>query len=555
MKKAFQAGEQAAAGIITIVLFSVFQYLKFLKDGEWGSCQSLAYCILALVMMLALVLGAASGRQEMRKPAKPADLLLVAMLLLGLGSFLYQLFTGRPDIERELLFLAVPLSYYVYSCGNATNASSLDLFLGAGTVIYLVLYLDFFFGEDLGLTPPGTALAEEWFSWLLLSAAAGMLLYCNAKGRRLHFAMGLCFSLASFGLILLYQDATLIYLTGLALLLLPVAHRPDKEFLRRHLQLLFIWIALLSNVRIPMELAGIEVNAQLYGVGCSAFLEVAAVTVGILVLLAWDNMPEEAGEQVRWLEKAKKLQLLALYAYIAFLLLLLTGPVDGWSAKEDVWVDPASLSREWAECRSRTPNLFQTVYGDWGTAGVVFLGLLFLSLFYQTAGRYREDRKGGAGRRQDAMLIPLGMLFAVQCFFWKVDAGTLPVYVWAAGSILQEKKETALRDGGAPVPWERKKSALWERQETDLQGGKETAPQERQEAAPQERKELVPQERQETAPQERQEAAPQDGKEPAPQERQGPVPQDKEDIILRRAAVRKTSVSKEHTPATEEIGT
>lgn len=465
MKRVFQAREQAVAGIITIILFSVFQYLKFLRGGEWGSYQSLAYCILALVMMLVLVLCVASGKQEMRKLKKPVDWLFLAMLILGIGSFLYKMFIARPDIESELILLAVPISYYVFSSGNSVDALSLDLFLGAGTVIYLLLYLDFFFGEALGLKQLGAVEPDRWFSWLLLSAIVGMLFYCNAKGRRLHFVMGLCFSLAAFGLILLYQNATLIYLTGLALLILPVAHRPNREFLKRNLQLVFIWVAMLCNVRVLLEIAGLEVSLEIYGLGCGAFLEVTAVLAGLLVLLAWDNMPEESKAQMVWLEKAKKGQMLALYLYIAFLLLLLTGSADGWNGQKDGWVNLASLSQEWTGCRNGTPNLFQSVYEGFGMLGVLFLGMLFLALFHQIRVKYWMDGENSVCRKQNAFLIPLGVLFLVQCFFWKVDVGTLPIYAWAVGTVLQERRETVLQERKETVSQKKKESGLQERKE------------------------------------------------------------------------------------------
>ncbi len=552
MKRVFQARERTAAGIITIILFSVFQYLKFLRDGEWGNYQSLAYCILALVMMLVLVLGMALGRLEMRKLTKPADWFFAAMLLVGMGSFLYKMFTARPDIERELILLAVPLSYYVCSSGNSTDALSLDLFLGAGTIIYLLLYLDFFFGEALGLTQLGTANPDRWFSWLLLSAMVSMLFYCNAKGRRLHFVMGLCFSLASFGLILLYQNVTLIYLTGMAILLLPVAHRPNREFLKRNLQLVFIWAAMLCNVRVLLEIAGLDVNLELYDVGFAAFLEVAAVLVGILVLLAWDNMPEEPKAQMIWLGKAKKGQLLALYLYIAFLFLLLSGSTDGWGGQKDRWVNLASLSQEWAGGRNETLNLFQSIYGDWGMLGVLFLGMLFLALFHQIRGRYRMDRKHSACRKQNAFLIPLGMLFLIQCFFWEIDAGTLPVYVWAVGNVLQERRKTALQ------AW--KEPALQEQEEIIQQERKETASQEKKESVWLEGVETVQQAWKEPALQERKEITLQEKEETVLQAGKGPTGLEREEnVLLKRKEIiwhkQKDPPTKEHPSPVEEIGT
>lgn len=277
--------------------------------------------------------------------------------------------------------------------------------------------------------------------------------------------MGLCFSLAAFGLILLYQNATLIYLTGLALLILPVAHRPNREFLKRNLQLVFIWVAMLCNVRVLLEIAGLEVSLEIYGLGCGAFLEVTAVLAGLLVLLAWDNMPEESKAQMVWLEKAKKGQMLALYLYIAFLLLLLTGSADGWNGQKDGWVNLASLSQEWTGCRNGTPNLFQSVYEGFGMLGVLFLGMLFLALFHQIRVKYWMDGENSVCRKQNAFLIPLGVLFLVQCFFWKVDVGTLPIYAWAVGTVLQERRETVLQERKETVSQKKKESGLQERKE------------------------------------------------------------------------------------------
>lgn len=438
--------DQVITEIITIALFSVFQYLNFVKDEEWGSWQSLIYCILSLMMMLALVWRVALEKQEMRKLAGTIDWFLLFLLILGIGCFLYKMFVGEPDIESELLLLAVPISSYVYSCRRDVDAFTLDLFLGTGIAIYVVLFLTLFYADALNPSKLVATDPESWFSWLLLSAISGIFLYSNTKDKGIYSVLGLFFSIVSFTLVLLYQNITLIYLTGFAVLLPCIAQKPDAEFLKRNLQLVFVWFAMLCNIRIFMEMAGLNVTVQLYSTGCRAFMEVTLVIIGLLLLMVWHNMPEDRAVRIRWLRKMRKGMLISLYLYSGFLILLLSGGVGFWNIQRNVWVNLADLSQEWAEERGRSINLFQSVYSRWGMVGIVFLGVLFAIILYQVGNRYQTERKNRAFRKQAAIFIPLGVLFMIQCFFWEVNAGTLPIYVWAISG--------ALYSGKDPVPEE-----------------------------------------------------------------------------------------------------
>jgi len=432
--------------VMTGILFSAYQLIKFAGGTEAGSYQAFLYCLLSLIMMLLLMLRSFSEKRKIRKPENKLDFAMIILFVFGLGSMFYKIFTAQGNIENEMIALAIVFSYYVFSCREDFPRFFTDIFLAAGAVIYVFLYLFFFLGKTVGWIHAIIRDEKQWSAWIILTVMLGMICYCKDSRHGVRSVCGMAMSLAGFFLLLLYQDVIGVYFMGMLILLIPAINWPNRRIIKRGMQLLFIWTAMLCNIRVFMEMTGMEVRVELYSTGCSACIEIAAVMVGILLLLAWDNMPEEGEERSKWTCHMCSTIVRAFIAYAVSLLLLLTGVIQNGTSDKERWVDFSKLSQELSESLKGTQNVFQMIYDSWGMAGIFFMGLTLFLLAKLLYDRYWECEENRALRKEILYLMPMIPLFFLQLLFMKLDVAVLPVYIWAITSVLYCKVETGTGD-------------------------------------------------------------------------------------------------------------
>ncbi len=428
--------------IMTGILFSAYPLIKFAGGGEAGSYQAFLYCLFSLVMMLILMIQSFTGKRKIRKPENKLDYAMIILFVFSLGSLFYKMLTVQVNIEYEMIVLAMVFSYYVFSCRNDFPRVFTDIFLAIGALIYVLLYLFYFFGETVGWINVIVKDETLWSAWIILTVMLGMICYCKGKGYRGRSIFGLVMSLAGFLLLLLYQDVIWIYLMGALILLIPAINWPNRGIIKRSIQLLFLWVMMFCNMRILMEMAGMEVRIELYSIGCCAFIEILAVIGGILLLFVRDNIPEGGEERSNWTCRMWKTIVRMLTAYVVGVLVLVTGVIQNGSSSEKRWIDFSKLSQELSESLKGTQNVFQMFYDSWGLAGVIFIFLTLFILVEHLYGRYWECEENSMLRKKILYLMPVIPLFILQLLFAKLDVGVLPVYIWAITSILYDRVET-----------------------------------------------------------------------------------------------------------------
>lgn len=226
-------------------------------------------------------------------------------------------------------------------------------------------------------------------------------------------------ALAGYFLSFINRNAVGIALMGICFMLFLLMYEPHREFVKRAMQMAFVYFFLLSNMSLIVNYTALIKTECPYSLENSVYLELAMALAGVCFFTYLDKLGEDGGRPlygfrnaVRWILAGSGITLL--------LLLAMGNRLDGMDPSKGRIV-LQQLSAELRGYATAHNGTFYDVIGSHGAAGGVWLICTALA-----AVRKLQIQVGE--KRADPMLTVISAMYMLQSVFFSVQPVTAPVY-------------------------------------------------------------------------------------------------------------------------------
>ncbi len=344
----------------------------------------------------------------------------VCTLAVGVGFSLIQKMLqdnelGYISFDGEVFLLALIGAFVLLSSGTKFHSYYFDYIIYAGLLlsgIYLYFYLcGIESGSLMELLLQGD---EDIASYMVLLGTTSVLQYCGCRGRYKPFFYATV-ALISFFLLFLTQSVLRIGIMILMLIAVPILFRSTVELVKRDMQMLFLYLFLLSNMCLIAEYSNFVSEEFLYSLQNSVYLEMAMAAGGIIFLHYWERIPEGVDTErlvLRCMRKGYRILLGGLF-FLAFAVVI--GDVEG-----------------------KFTNRFGVLgylYERTKMWGVLLLVFTMSISAEQLKKKYHPDKP------ETVKLIILSAVFMVQLFLGDPVPQTYPIYIALMLCALYSKEE------------------------------------------------------------------------------------------------------------------
>ncbi|MBD5460252.1 MAG: hypothetical protein HDR26_04820 [Lachnospiraceae bacterium] len=376
---------------------------------------------------------------------------LVYMLGLALLWNVLQLIWGAVTMagceESSLLTVALLLLFYLVYTRTGYKPVYAYTVLFSGTVLYGGLLWNFL--ADPSYTVNLQPLLDDKQALcsllLLISAAAGEL-YCREKDQTKRI---FCLIMAACGYFLLFlvRDIIGMALLGISFPISILAHKPERKYIQRIMQLLFLYFFMMSNMCLLTNYTSLIKTEVSYSLENSIYLDLIIAIAGSIFFAWWDRLPQDGGkapERKSSSEKTngsyEKFRLIMGWILagcgIAFVLLLLPG---SHAAEADLQGGAALvslLSEELCLAAERHRGAFGDAAEWYGIPGAIWL----ICIAVLAAGRMAELIRQ---KNTEPETVVFFVVFLLQAVFYGQQPVSTPVYLLFAAMALHGRPERA----------------------------------------------------------------------------------------------------------------
>lgn len=373
-----------------------------------------------------------AGNENFLQPRNLTDIAAVAAIGIGMLSVVYKLFQNPDktaiDFSIDAEIIAFAMLYFLLSSGIQMKLLYIDFILYGGLLASAVFMLSFFVEEQIDFFAKtlfqDTGAASSYF---LLLSMLGVYRYCTCKDR-LRSWFYLSVSGVAFFSLFLNHNVISFWLMILYFIAMPMIHRPTALFVKNDMQMLFLFVLMLSNMSLLTEYTQVIVKKLSYSLEHSVYLDLLLAIGALFFFHYWDRIPEKIDLERLVMRKMRRgYQLLLKITSILFIGFL-SGSVR------------------------RTESAFYACFRDIGVVCSIFIIIFFI------LSADRMYRKFSFDRPVTGNLILISSLFMIQLFFWKPAVNTLTVYLilffGAAFNIEERVKVTSIKI---------RKEELWQR--------------------------------------------------------------------------------------------
>lgn len=378
---------------------------------------------------------------------------LLAVALLGnILQILWEAASVSGCEESSLLTVALLMLFYLIYTQIGYRHAYVWIVLLCGAVLYGGLLWNFM--EDPSYTfglRPLLADKQALVSLLLFVNVAAAEAYCREEEQVKRI---FCLIMAAVGYFLLFAVRDIIGMAILAIsfLVSVVVHKPEQKYIRRIMQMMFLYFFLLSNMSLLTNYTSLIKTEVSYSLEDSIYLDMAIAIAGSVFFAWWDRMPEReklSGENFR-------LAMGWILAGCGILLVLFLLP-GGCAEEAGLCGSAALLSRiaeELRQAAQRPGGVFYDVLFQYGIAGAVWMASAVM-----IAGR--RLRELYFQKNMDPEAIVLFLTCLIQSVFYSQQPVTAPIYIVFTAMALHGRdektapphqhgrEEKILRDGNA----------------------------------------------------------------------------------------------------------
>ena len=419
---------QKAVHIMVCIMISLYPLVLRRIDLGGLQIQSLLFFVVAMGVLLCCFLLIQRKEWVFRDQYHRVDLAIMALagyeFLRIIGKIFFADGESSVSYDWEVLILSMASVYLLCSVNAVFDRKYFDLPVFAGLIVFGGLLYHYLCGS--GMDALLDVMLEDSYaaaSYVLLICTISLYQYCKCKDKmRSCFYAGV--SLIGYFVLFLNHNIVSIWLMALVFIAFPVWFRPTAEWIKRDMQLFFLYLFLLSNMSLLTGYTNLIRAEVSFSLEHSVYLDLLLAAGGVWFFRSWEKLPEEIELDRLVLRKMKRgYQFLLRTMLIVFAGILIGGGYWGSLPEEGMAMptvrETAALLAE--EIQSGKGFLF-TAIAEQGVSG----GLLLLILCSMLAGRLWKNYS--YDKPDTGIMILLSFLFLIQLLFWKASINTLPVY-------------------------------------------------------------------------------------------------------------------------------
>lgn len=378
------------------------------------------------------------------RPRKVADLVVLVLLGWNLLSMIGKLFQdlrlGAIDYQFEVTCIVFSLLYFLMKESNELHDWCFDLIIDSGLLVIITMLLCYLY--DIRLMKIMSEIMSDsgkCASYLLLPCTACVFRYDMCRDNRSSLFYLLTASLGFFTLLINHNIISL-WVMAIVFFAAPVLMKPTAEFVKRDMQLCFIYFFMMSNMGLLTnytQLIQKEIDINLEQ---SLYLDLLIAAGGVFFYIYWSKIPEGVDRNRLIMKKMRRGYASVLLLMGMIFLSFVTGG-DGWKELPDTL--SASMVKSFAiplvdEIKNSTSAWIYCM----GKGSICILVILILAalLTGRIIENYSHDKP-----LSGSFLIILLMIF-IETFFLVPCSNILPIYllVLVMSAFYKENKKPAI---------------------------------------------------------------------------------------------------------------
>lgn len=283
------------------------------------------------VLTAALLVFCAVKVRDWKKILKDASLMDRIAITLLAAYFIQAIFrigTAAESMDQNILLLTILLMHFVLQSREGTFLDYSFAFSVANMVVYIALFLNAVYGNNISWIG-GHLLREEGIvSWLVLSIVTGILAYSTDDRKRGWYALQV---LTGSFFLFLQKNFLAIGIVGVAFLLVFLILPSDRKNVSIMGTLLLGYLLLFSNMSLIVNYTKLIKTPVPYSVSVSLYVELALAVLVLIALLCRKRWERQLNYEDIIGGKAKKIIRRVLLILFAAALMILSQMLSGSS--------------------------------------------------------------------------------------------------------------------------------------------------------------------------------------------------------------------------------
>lgn len=253
--------------------------------------------LLCIAWMMINILQIKRGKRRPRTQYRRLDLAAIILLMyevvLIAVSMMQEIGENEPepDYSWNVLVISLVFLYLLVMEAGAFRQGYLDMILYSGLVVMAVLLLGYLFDPMIGEGVRFWEAPAAAASYLIMVGIVSALQYCRCEkcGKRVFY--GMCAGLAFF-LLACNHSVISFWIMVYALLAIPVLIRPTAFLCKNAMQMLFLFLVIISSMGLLANETGLFLVPVHYDVEHSVYLDLVAAVGGLTFFYCWYRKPE-----------------------------------------------------------------------------------------------------------------------------------------------------------------------------------------------------------------------------------------------------------------------
>lgn len=403
--------------------------------------SSIILFVLTVIWMAVNIMRINRGQMHVRQKYARLDIVMILLLFYEVVQLVVTLFRTAedevPDYGLNLLLIGLVMLYLLMMETKGFYRLYLDLILYAGLVVMAVLLMGYLYDPQIGawLVLWGDQGAAA--SYLLLVAVVSVLQYSVCKYKEQSYFYILC-AFVSFFLLACNHSVISFWILGISILLIPVLLRPTALLWKRAMQMLFLFLFIVSNMSLLANYTSLLLVETSYDLEHSVYLDLLLAVGGVVFFHYWDRIPQNVRPDRIVLRRLYRLDKLLVKACFFTLIIFMAGGA-AWQSLDGGEMGVSALqgfALPFVEELGWSHSFFYYCVEKQGILGAALCMVVILCAMERTARFFGWDKPASG-----VLCVALTSIF-MQLFVWQGVVSILPVEViFLAGAVKREDKE------------------------------------------------------------------------------------------------------------------
>ena len=376
-------------------------------------------------------------RNKDKRTWEELDFLLVICLVWNILQIVIDCVNMSGCNENNIFTIVLIMLFFLASVEKMYQIY-IDISLACAFIVYAGLLWHFMIDVSYVFNLQPFIMDEQALaSFLLLINVIATGEYCSAKDKvkqKFYFII----ALTGYFLLFINKNVIGIVLMGICFLFFLLVYEPQREFVKRIMQMAYVYFFMLSNMSLLVNYTTlIKVECQ-YSLENSVYLELIIASAGVFFFSYWDKLPEDEDRLLHEYQNAIK-WILAGTSIILLLLLTMGNRLDGMDGAKGISV-LQQLSTELRRYAAGHNGTFYDVLGRHGIAGGVWLVCMVTVAMKKM--QLQIWRK-----RVNPLLTTVFIIYLMQSVFFSRQSVTSPIYTMLMAAALYGSDRDFLNSG------------------------------------------------------------------------------------------------------------